>query len=546
MFIYYIYRLVITFFVFIWISWYYVYLSVISVVVNVRKEEKLAAGVRASFEFLGATYIKLGQIMSMRPDYFSPELCNELFKLFDKAKPVKYDTILHTLKKRLGVSYDLIRAIEPLPIGSASFAQVHKATLTDGSPVAVKIRRPGIEKKVKADLLYLRIIVWLIDASTIFSYIKLKSFYTEFAAWTREELNYLIEAGNSLRVHKNLAADSDKFSVPQIIWELSTDTVLTMEIFEGVWLSDIFKGKAEIPEMFDARETSSEIVQVFLKQIFIDGFFQADPHPGNIILLPTGRIGLIDFGIVGIMDSSFKRNMLELLSKIGERDTEGAFNAILKIIKPPRDVDIGMLKKEYEDNLNKWYNGLDIPILDFHEKTAAKLLLSNIQSLQRNKITLPHVVVQFYRCVILLESVALSLNPSGSIFAEMNRFFEEYKKAQLAEKTSVAGIIETLRKYTRLFLFLPEKIEVLLEKITQTDLDFKPYVNNVFKAAVTFLNLVSYLAFAACIVLAVMKIFGIRAGGPVLETHAVEYIFYTLGIGLLARFFRRFISIEFR
>src|SRR5262249_2537728 len=153
-----------------------------------------------------------------------------------------------------------------------------------------------------------------------------------------------------------------------------------------------------------------------------------------------------------------------------------------------------------------WYNGLEIPTLDFHEKTVTKLLLANISSLQKNKITLPNVVVQFYRCIILLESVALSLNPNKSIFDEIEYFFKDYEFNIVVEKLSLAGRIQTIKHYIKLFIGLPEKLELLLNKATSADLNIQPYVNNFLKVVLFVLNTISYLSFAAFFFVLFMKI----------------------------------------
>ncbi|HEX3933115.1 MAG TPA: AarF/UbiB family protein, partial [Puia sp.] len=334
--------------------------------------------------------------------------------------------------------------------------------------------------------------------------------------------------------------------IPAIIWELSGTKIITMEVFEGVWLSEVFTGKAAIPDNFNAAGTATAIVQLFLRQIFIDGFFHADPHPGNIILLPNGQIGLIDFGIIGVMNSEFKRNMMELLSKISERDTEGAFHAVVKIVKPPKDVDLGKLQKEYEDNLNTWYNGLDIPTLDFHEKTATSLLLSNIVSLQKNKITLPNVVAQFYRCIILLESVALSLNPDKSIFSELEFFFDGYRQDIMRKTFSLSGLWKVVQSYQKMFFYLPGKLESLFNKFTQDELEVRPYVDNIFKAFLAFLNVLSFSLFVAVVVLLIMRLFRPSTMEEIRGWNTFLVIFFVFLGGVVTRFLRRYISIEFR
>jgi predicted unusual protein kinase regulating ubiquinone biosynthesis (AarF/ABC1/UbiB family) len=237
--------------------------------------------------------------------------------------------------------------------------------------------------------------------------------------------------------------------------------------------------------------------------------------------------------------------MLELLQQISARDAEGAFNAVLKIIKPPRDIDIASLKKEYEDNLNVWYNGLDIPTLDFHEKTVTKLLMSNIASLQKNKITLPNVVVQFYRCIILLESVALSLDPQKTILSEIEYFFRDYEFNIIMEKISIRGRIKTIKNYVRFFLTLPEKLEALLTKTLTADLNVRPYINNFFKGVLMVLNTVSYLLLGIGAVVVFMKIFN-PGMQQIWNFNVGLVILYLFSAGLLLRLVKRHISIEFR
>lgn len=547
MFFYFFFRLITTFLVFVWLVLCFLWLrlaSVFSASSRKRRERRMAVRLRKSFEFLGATYIKLGQIMAMRPDYFSQEICTELYFMFDRVKPSPYPVIKRIIRKRLGEHFSLIQSIEETPIGSASFAQVHEATLTSGETVAIKIQRPATPMKVRADLYYLKLLIALIDISTIFPYIKLKLFYNDFAAWTRSELDLTIEALNATRLGRSSETDS-LIRIPRIYWTLSNKKILTMQVFHGTWASDIVAGRADLPPVFEAPETASAIIQFFLHQIFNDGFFHADPHPGNIVFLEDGTVGLIDFGIVGFMSSDFKRNMLGLLESVSHRDAEAAFSWAVKIVKPSKNADIMALQREYEENINAWFYQQESGVEGFGQKTAASLLISNISSFQKHRVVISNIVVQFYRCIILLESVALSISPATSLIAEMDVFFKKFEADKLREQCQPDAIRRKLISNINFFWTLPGRLNTALNQLTDPDNSFQSNVGTFIRFSLMLLNVLSFALLVLFFVLVIRKIFQ-PLEQQLFGLDIMWVIFFSLSGALILRFCRRYISIEFR
>jgi ubiquinone biosynthesis protein len=301
---------------------------------------------RMALEELGATFVKLGQLLSTRADLLSPDYLEELAKLQDAVPPVPSEVVMKTLVAEFGRPLEAVFAgFDPTPLAAASIGQVHAATLPDGTEVVVKVRRPGVVEQAEQDLEILRNVAaaasrhW--QAAEQYDVVGLAQ---EFAQALRAEFDYLHEGRNAERFAANFAQDP-AVHIPRVYWETTTSRVLTLEHIRGLKLSDprALEGPAAARQALAHRGT-----HVMLKMVFEDRFFHADLHPGNFFIEAGDRFGLIDFGTVGILDERTEEHLAELVLAVSNRDYDRLVDAVLDLTPPGRQVDRERLRQDLE------------------------------------------------------------------------------------------------------------------------------------------------------------------------------------------------------
>ncbi len=292
---------------------------------------------------LGGLMIKLGQFFSTRVDILPQAVTKELAGLQDEVQPVGFATLRQEAEAEFGRPLEEIyEYLEETPLAAASLGQVHCGRLAGGQAVAVKIQRPGIEELVDTDLKAVRRVIDLIKRLTDWEqYADFDAIYHEFSTIVHEELDYIHEGRNAETIAANLAGDQDVI-IPQIYWEYTTRRVLTMESEEGMKITDYERlAKAGVNQ----HNLALKLLQIYIKQILVDGFFHADPHPGNIFVTPAGRIILIDFGMVGVISRPLRENLVKLTRAMVQRDYEQVVALLKKVGFLRRGADAGVLTR---------------------------------------------------------------------------------------------------------------------------------------------------------------------------------------------------------
>ena len=286
-----------------------------------------AQRVRLAFEELGPTFVKLGQLLATRVDLFPPAWIAEFEKLHSDVPPVPFDELLPELTRTLGRSpFEVFKALNTTAQGSASIAQVHRARLQDGTPVVLKIRRPGIRPKVEADLRLLGHLAQLIESempdTRRYQPIEIAA---QFARSLERELDFTIEANNVERFATNFA-DDPFIVIPKIFRQWSSESLLVQEHIDRR-----SRGRPAAVEAagLDKRVLAARGAEAILRMILIDGFFHADPHPGNVFYLPGNRIVLIDFGMVGRLAPRRRREVIDLLAGLARMEEEPMIDVLL-------------------------------------------------------------------------------------------------------------------------------------------------------------------------------------------------------------------------
>jgi predicted unusual protein kinase regulating ubiquinone biosynthesis (AarF/ABC1/UbiB family) len=292
---------------------------------------------------MGGLIIKLGQFLSVRIDSLPKEYIEELGKLQDAVPPVDTATMIRVVERELGRPIsELFASFDPEPLAAASLGQVHRATLASGEDVAVKILRPGIEELIETDIRSLRSILRLLDRLTsVGKYMDVRAFGADFENTFRDELDYAKEGANAETFQRNFLLNMH-VEMPKIYWSQSSTRVLTMEFMNGVKINEL----DAIDEMgVDRAEVAKNLLEIYLQMFLADGFYHADPHPGNVLVRPDGIIQLIDFGQVGSLPDDMRRQFTDLIVAVFSKDASGMIQTLRELGFLGADADTQLLKQ---------------------------------------------------------------------------------------------------------------------------------------------------------------------------------------------------------
>ena len=409
---------------------------------------------RQAFEKLGPTFVKFGQLLSSRPDLIPAEFCAEFEKMQDKVPPFSFEEAKTIIETEFNQTLErLFSYFDPKPWASASISQVHKAKIK-GKTVAVKVQRPGIKKVMVTDIELMYKIIELLELHVPeFNSYHLKPIVYEFERWTIKELNFRIEAYYAQKIAHNFAG-SKIMKIPEIYSGYTTERVLTMEFLEGIPLHDI---AALQRNKIAVRTVLKRGFYIFLKQIFIDGLFHADPHPGNILVLKGGKIGLIDFGIVGHFDKKLKDSSLEIFRAIINNNDEKLTEILLKM-SSGGEVNREVLNREIKDTFEKFQ--LD----DVKGIHISLILQETLHIINKYHLQIPYDFVLFAKTIITLEGVAIKYDPHFNLLKESKSTLDLLLDHTYFAKKVISKTKEKLNEYAQLAESFPETAAEILEK----------------------------------------------------------------------------------
>ncbi len=373
--------------------------------------------VRMVCEDLGPTFVKLGQILSTRPDLISYEFIKELSKLQDKVPPFSFLEVKEILKREFGSPIDkLFIEFDERPIASASLSQVHKAKLPNGEIVAIKVQRPDIEELIKTDISILFDLVKFIEKRLINGHIyQPTEIVKEFSKTIKQELDFVGERHKIDKFRINFK-NSEIVYIPKVYWQLTTPKVLTMEYINGIKISDI--------DNFDDFQCDKKIISergadMILKQIFVDGFFHGDPHPGNIFIMENNVIALVDFGLVGRIDENTMDNMASLLIAIIENNANKIIKALEQMEIIDSEMDTRELKMEIRDFIDKYYGA------SLKELRIGVVIEEILESMIRHQVKMPSDLSLLAKSLVTIEGVGKNLNPDLDMVAHTKPFVKQ-------------------------------------------------------------------------------------------------------------------------
>ncbi|KUJ89895.1 MAG: 2-polyprenylphenol 6-hydroxylase [Thermoanaerobacter thermocopriae] len=419
---------------------------------------KLSRGerLRLALEELGPTFIKMGQILSTRPDILPKDVIKELEKLQDKVPAFSFDEVKSVIQNEFGESLEEAYAeFEPTPLAAASIAQVHMALLWSGKTVVVKVQRPGIEKIIAQDMRILEDIAKFVDNHT--KYGKLYNFtkmVEDFKKRLEEELDFRIEGENAEKFKKNFLKDK-KVKIPSIIWTHTTRRVLTMEYIDGIPLNDF---NAIDEAGLDRGAIARNLAKSVLNQILRDGFFHGDPHPGNIMVLGDGTIAFLDFGMVGSLSPERKRQFSKMLLGIVYKNSRMITESIIDLNAVTLNVNMKKLEKDI-NNLRDRY--VEIPL----EKLKVGEVLNGIFDLVFSyNIVIPNEFNMLAKSLITLEGIVEKLDPKISVLEVAKPIAKQLIPKMFSTQHMKEEIINATMDYSRLIKELPSFLLNFLRK----------------------------------------------------------------------------------
>lgn len=416
--------------------------------------------VRLTLEQLGPTYIKLGQILSTRPDILPPAYVVELSKLLDAAPPASTAEITATIEREMGKPLDdCYLDFSEAAIASASIGQVHRARLHDGTDVVVKVQRPGVERTIEADLnLLLRQARFLEARSATLRDYGLSAVLEEFSQALRGELDYTSEGRNADRLRAMIADEG--VEIPFIYWELTTRRVITLSDLKGIKLTEFERLKAR---GYDLNSIAARIVQVYLKQVFVHGLFHADPHPANILVC-DGRIGLVDFGMVGYLTPRMREDLGDLLFALTQQNADDMVHTIVRMGAMDRGADRDGLRREVQRLIMRYYDA------SLQSVRIAEFLGDIMGAAFKHKVRLPADLALLARTVVVLEGVARTLDPSFVLAGYLEPFVVQLIKERISLKHTLLEAATTLRDLEAVLRVLPRRVDALSEQLERGEM----------------------------------------------------------------------------
>jgi len=371
---------------------------------------------RMALEELGPTFIKLGQILSTRSDLIPPEFEAQLARLQDAAPAVPWEAMEERLVAELGCpTHEVFQSINQHPLAAASIGQVHEGVLLDGTQVVVKIRRPGVVEEIEEDLEILEsLAVSASRHSELAERYDVVGLAQEFAQTLRAELDYVREGRSAERFATNFAHHSE-VHIPKIFWSLTTERILVLERLRGTKIDDIAGLEAA---GVDRRMLAERAAHVLLKMIFEDGFFHADPHPGNFFVECDGRLGLIDFGMVGTVDDETRQQLVELLLAITSQNADRLVDALLDLGVAGQRIERQALERDVEHLVSRYYGR---PI---GEIAIGPVIREALDIIRQHDLHLPPSLALLVKTLIMNEGIGTRLDPDFRLSAVLAPYAE--------------------------------------------------------------------------------------------------------------------------
>ena len=449
---------------------------------------------------LGPFYVKLGQLLSTRPDLLPANYIEALTALQAQVPPVAWTDIEIVITEQLAKPIEQVfKYINTQPIAAGSIGQIHRATLLSGEEVAIKVLRPGIEKIVAQDSALIKGIADLVALTEFGQSYDVVDLAEEFIKAVNAELDFTQEGHYTDQLRYNLTqsrwSEPKQLVIPKIYWDLTNSKLLVLEWLEGKQILEADVSRPPTEQAISQRK--SEITRIlfrsFFQQIYIDGFFHADPHPGNIFYLDDGRVALIDCGMVGRLDPQTQQILTELLLAIVDLDAKRCSQLTIKLSESVVPITLVQLEVDYERMLRKYYN------LNLNQINFSEVVYELLQIARRNRIKLPGNLGLFAKSLANLEGTARKFNPDINILEEVKPLLTNILEQQLIGSTPLQTALRTVLDLKSFSLKYPRQIEVLLDGLTSETLNVNLKIRDLDNLRRSLDNSANRLAFSVII-----------------------------------------------
>jgi ubiquinone biosynthesis protein len=421
-----------------------------------------AEHLRLALEELGPTFVKLGQILSTRPDILPPDFIKELSKLKDSVPPKPWEDMHAVLVDEMGGEPEqFFEQIDPVPLGAASLAQVHAATLKSGEEVVIKVQRPDILATIESDLAILKEMASIAERTPWGVLNHPEEMVDEFAYSLHNELDYRREGRNADRFRANFEG-SEYLHIPKIYWEHTTRRILVMERMQGIKIDDIAALDAA---GYDRKMVALHAADMIIKEVLQDGFFHADPHAGNYIIMPGELIGVMDFGLVGELTKRDRTHLTQLYVDVIALDADSIIDELIRMEVVHSGTDRSRLRRDLERLLGKYTGAMlkDIHIQEILEEITALC--------SRHRLSIPPNLWLLGKSLAMIEGLGLQLDPDFDFFAVSEPYMGELKRQVWLPKAEWGQtLLRQGADWVEFLKLLPRTGRRLLEKTEQDEL----------------------------------------------------------------------------
>ncbi len=424
---------------------------------------------RMAFAELGPSFIKLGQLLSSRPDLITTRYADEFKKLQDEVPPFPADVAKQIIEAEIGLPLDKIFSdFQEKPVAAASIAQVHNATLLDGNNVIVKVQRPDIREQIEMDIDIMSTIARLMEKHISESrFFNPTGIVHEFQKTVRKELDFTEEARNACHFRRNFQDNPDIY-IPKVYPEFLTEKVLVMERIEGVRIDDI-EGIEALG--LDRRKLAKIGVDAYFKMILEDGFFHADPHPGNIFAMPTGQVGFMDFGIVGRVSDEMKEAMANTFIALINKDFDKLIDQYIELGLVSEEVDLDVFRREFKEDLRDFLEplyGVTLKEINF-----AEYLNTIVHLAMKHNMKIPSALLLINKAMLILENLGVQLDPNFDFIAAAEPYASKLIRKKISPQKIYADLSRNLSEAGDFIVLFPRQMKKIIRKILKDDLHVK-------------------------------------------------------------------------
>ncbi|GAB4390414.1 MAG: AarF/ABC1/UbiB kinase family protein [Thermodesulfovibrionales bacterium] len=429
----------------------------------------MAERLRMAFAELGPSFIKLAQILSSRPDLITARYAEEFKKLQDEVPPFPAAEARRIVEEEVRLPLGRVFSrFDDAPVAAASIAQVHNATLADGTDVIVKVQRPDIREVIETDIDIMTTLARLLERHVTESrFFNPTGIVEEFSRTVRRELDFTEEARNACRFSRNFQEVGDVY-IPKVFPEFLTENVIVMERIEGVRIDDI-KGIERLG--LDRRELASVGVNAYFKMILEDGFFHGDPHPGNIFAMPSGQIGFVDFGIVGRVDDQLKETMANTFLALIKKDFDKLIDQYIELGLVPEDIDLEEFRRAFKSDLKDFLEpiyGMTLKEINFAEYLDTVTHLA-----MKHNLKIPSDLLLINKSMLILENLGLELDPDFDFIAAAEPYASKLARERFSPSRLYEDLSKTACETGDFVLNFPRQMKRVIRKVLRDDISMK-------------------------------------------------------------------------